>query len=176
MAKAYDSVIIREWVRFVRRENVVIGEHVMIDDFVLISGGRGKILTIIGDHVHIASFVSFHGGAGITCMDYSSVSPGSRLFSETDDYVDGALINPTLPEDLRGGASGRITLEKFVCIGANCTVFPGVTIGEGATVGANSLVTRDIEPWTVNVGVPTRILKLRDRDEVLRRIAEFEAR
>ena len=94
----------------------------MIDDFVLISGGRDGVLTLIGDHVHVASFVSLHGGAGITLMDYSSVSPGSRLFSETDDYTDGALINPTLPDDLRGGAAGRITLGKYSCIGANCVV------------------------------------------------------
>jgi len=170
------DVTIREWVRFVRRENVVIGNHVMIDDFVLISGGRGSELTIIGNHVHIASFVSIHGGAGVTFMNYSAVSPGSRLFSETDDYTDGAMMGPTVPDEFRGGPSGRIILERHSCIGANCVVLPGVTIGEGATIGACSLVTKNIEPWTVNVGVPTRVIKMRNRDEVLRRVREFEAR
>jgi galactoside O-acetyltransferase len=170
------DVTIREWVRWVRRYNIKIGDHVMIDDFVLICGGRGDVLTTIGNHVHIACFVSMMGGAGFTLMDYSSVSPGSRLFSETDDYTDGALINPTLPDDLRGGPSGRITLGKYSCIGANCVVLPGVTIGEGATIGACSLVTKNVEPWTVNVGTPTRVIKMRNKLGVLRRVAEFESR
>lgn len=170
------NVTIREWVRFVRRGNIKIGNHVMIDDFVLICGGRGDELTLIGNYVHIAAFVSIMGGAGVTLMDYSAISPGSRLFSETDDYTDGALMGPTIPDDLRGGPSGRITLEKYVCIGANCVVLPGVTISEGATVGACSLVTKNIAPWTINVGVPTRPIGMRNKLGVLRRVAELEAR
>lgn len=170
-----ENVTIREWVRFSRPEHIEIGNNVIIDDWVLISGGR-DCLTEIGNHVHIAPFVGLFGGAGFTLKDYSSVSPGSKMFCETDDYVYGALINPTVPDEFRGGPSGRITLRRYSCVGANCIVLPGVTIGEGATVGANSLVVRDLEPWTVNVGSPTRVLRLRHRDGVLRRVKEFEAR
>jgi acetyltransferase-like isoleucine patch superfamily enzyme len=162
------DVVIREWVRFVRPDNIHIGNHVMIDDFVLLSGGREE-LTEIGDYVHIACFSSIIGSAGVTMRDFSGLSPGCRLFSETDDYVDGGLINPTVPLKFRRPRLGRITLEKYVTLGADCVVLPGVTLGEGATVGACSLVTGDLEPWTVNIGIPAKPIKKRNREEVLRR-------
>ena len=163
-----DGVVIREWVRFVRPENISIGNHVMIDDFVLLAGGRDQC-TEIGNYVHIACFSSLSGSGGITMKDYSILAPGCRIFSESDDYVDGGLIGPMIPPALRNARIERVTLERFVCLGANCVVLPGVTIGEGATVGACSLVTADIEPWTVNVGIPAKPMKMRNRDEVLRR-------
>jgi acetyltransferase-like isoleucine patch superfamily enzyme len=44
---------------------------------------------------------------------------------------------------------------------------PGVTIGEGAVVGANSLVTTSIEPWTINFGSPARVVRDRPKDKIL---------
>ena len=44
-------------------------------------------------------------------------------------------------------------------IGMNSTIMPGVTIGEGSIIGANSLVVCDIPPWTVAAGNPTKVLK-----------------
>lgn len=167
------NVLIRDWVRFVRPENIIFGNNVMVDDFVLLSGGGGEALTRIGDYVHIACFSSITGGGGVTLEDFSGISPGCRLFSETDDYIHGALMNPTVPPEFHVQIIKPIVLKQFVTLGANCVVLPGVTIGEGAVVGACSLVIKDLEPWTVNVGVPARPIKMRDRDEVLRRAAEL---
>jgi len=174
-ARIGEDVTIREWTRFARPENIAIGNHVIIDDFVLVSGGRGDELTIIGNYVHISCFTSILGSGGITMGDFSGLSPGCRLFSETDDYTDGGLMNPTVPVEFRTPAIGRIVLGEFAEMGANTVVLPDVTIGEGAVTGAGSLVIRDLAPWTVNVGTPTRVLKMRNRDEVLRRAAELEA-
>lgn len=54
---------------------------------------------------------------------------------------------------------GKIIIEKDVVIGANCTVLPGVVIGEGAVVSAMSLVNRDIPPHSFYGGVPVRDLR-----------------
>jgi acetyltransferase-like isoleucine patch superfamily enzyme len=54
---------------------------------------------------------------------------------------------------------GKVVIEKDVVIGANCTVLPGVTIGEGAVVSAMSLVNRDIPPYSFYGGVPARDLR-----------------
>jgi len=80
------DVVIREWVRFVRPENIWIGDHVLIDDFVLIAGGRGE-LTKIGNHVHIACFCSIIGGGGVTFEDFSGLSPGCRLFGSVPQQL-----------------------------------------------------------------------------------------
>lgn len=49
-----------------------------------------------------------------------------------------------------------VTIEDDVWIGANCTILPGRTIGTGSIVGAGSVVSKDVEPWTVVGGNPAR--------------------
>lgn len=56
------------------------------------------------------------------------------------------------------------TIEDNVWIGANCIVMKGVTIGEGSVIGANSLVTKDIPPYSIAVGSPAKVIKNR-KDE-----------
>ena len=56
---------------------------------------------------------------------------------------------------------GRVTIEKNVWIGGNTTILQGVTIHEGAVIGAGSVVTKDVPAWTVNVGVPAKTIKNR---------------
>ncbi|MFO7245892.1 MAG: acyltransferase [Thermaerobacter sp.] len=54
--------------------------------------------------------------------------------------------------------TGPVEIGRNVMIGANCTILPGVRIGDGAVVGAHSLVNRDIPPGVVAAGVPARVL------------------
>lgn len=53
----------------------------------------------------------------------------------------------------------KIVLKKGCLIGMNSMVMPGVTIGEGAIVGAGSLVTKDIPAWTIATGRPAKVVK-----------------
>ena len=168
------NVIIRDWVRINRPENIWIGDNVMIDDYVLLSGGKGDNLLEIHDHVHIAAFVSINGGAGCIFEYGSSVSHGSRIFNSVDDYVDGALINPTFPEKLRNQKEGQVILGEFSCLGANTVVLPGIKIGKGATTGAGSIVIHDLEPWGIYAGAPARFIKWRNKEEAYKRIRQLK--
>ena len=56
---------------------------------------------------------------------------------------------------------GRVTIENDVWIGGKVTILQGVTIHEGAVVGAGSIVVKDVPPWTINVGNPAREIKKR---------------
>jgi acetyltransferase-like isoleucine patch superfamily enzyme len=53
----------------------------------------------------------------------------------------------------------KIIIENGVMIGMNSTIMPGVTIGEGSIIGANSLVVCDIPPWTIAAGNPAKVIK-----------------
>ena len=55
-----------------------------------------------------------------------------------------------------------ITINDNVWIATGAIVLPGVTIGEGAVVGAGSVVTKDVEPWTVVAGNPAKFIKKRE--------------
>ena len=54
---------------------------------------------------------------------------------------------------------GKITLKRGCFIGMNTMILPGVTIGEGAVIGACSLVTKDIPAWTIAAGVPAKVIR-----------------
>lgn len=167
------NVIIRDWVRIVRPENIWIGDNVMIDDFVILSGGRNGNLLEIHDHVHIAAYVNISGSAGCIFEYGSAAAHGARIFNAVDDFVDGALMGPTFPTELRKEKLGKIIFGKFSCMGANTVVLPGLKIGEGATTGAGTVVIKDLEPWGVYAGAPARFIKWRNKEEAYRRIAKL---
>ncbi len=54
---------------------------------------------------------------------------------------------------------GNVTIGERVSIGANCTVLPGVTVGDGAVIGAMSLVNKDVPPGEFWAGVPARKIR-----------------
>ena len=56
-------------------------------------------------------------------------------------------------------SKGKIVIGNNVWLGNNVCVMPGVTIGDGVVVGANSVVTKDVPPYCVAVGVPAKIIK-----------------
>jgi len=60
-----------------------------------------------------------------------------------------------------------IKIEKFVGVGTNVVIMPGVTLAEGCVIGANSLVTKDTEPWTIYMGSPAKPIKKRRKDKML---------
>lgn len=137
--------------KIVSPEAVEIGDGSMIDDFTFIYGGRG---IRIGRFVHIASFVSVIGGGELVVGDYADIACGSRILTGTDTHNGGRRMSSALPYEQRSVARGNVVIEKDAFVGTNVVVHPNVTIGEGAVIGSNSLVLRDIEPWTINVGSP----------------------
>ena len=111
-----------------------IGAHSFIGHYSNLRTGGGFI--DIGDHVLLGQFVSL-----------IAVGHGIKA---------GQLIcgQPTPPRQ-------GIRIGNDVWIGASATVLPGVTIADGAVIGANAVVTHDVEPNAVVAGNPARLLKYR---------------
>lgn len=61
-----------------------------------------------------------------------------------------------------GDKGGDVVIGNHVWIAYRAIILPGITIGDGAIVGAGSVVTKDVEPYTVVVGNPARVVKKRD--------------
>jgi acetyltransferase-like isoleucine patch superfamily enzyme len=154
------GVKIYDMAKIARPEVVEIGEGTQIDDFVFINGGHG---IRIGKFNHIASFVSVVGGGELVTGDYVGIAAGARIVTGTHHYGDGQRISPLIPEEEQCVIRGVVVLEKDVFVGTNAIVHPGVTIGEGAIIGSGGLVLGDIEPWTINVGVPVKVIGTRPR-------------
>lgn len=157
---------IHEWAKIVNQAHFTIGDFSQIDDFVFLNAGEE---TQIGRFVHIASFCSFIGGGKFYAEDFSGISAGCRIITGTDNFSGGFLTNPTVPTEYTDIKKSFVRIGKHAIIGTNTVIFPGVTIGEGAAVGAGCVVRKNLNPWTVYVGADCKPLKLRDKASVLKR-------
>ncbi len=171
-AKIGDDVTIWPEAKILFPDVIIIGDSVIIDDFVFIMGGKKMT---IGSFVHIASFVSITGGGELVIDDFVGISSGCRVFTGDDDYLGGSLTGPTVPPQYRSPLRSYVYLKKHAIIGANTVILPGVTIGEGAAVGANSLVKSDLQPWTIYVGSPAKAIRTRPSAHILDLEAQLRA-
>lgn len=126
-----------------RRMGCKVGKGCFIGDYVRVDTSHTDMI-IIEDSVSIAS------GSRLLChqRDFSDYCVG-------DDYMKlGYTVKP-------------IHLKKGCLIGMESFVMPGVTVGDGAIIGAGSLVTKDIPAWTIAAGRPARVVK-----EIPKRVIE----
>ena len=75
-------------------ENMIIGSHVRIDDFCILSGQIE-----LGDYIHIAAYSALYGGEkGIFIGDFANLSSRVSVYSVSDDYSGETMTNPMIPE------------------------------------------------------------------------------
>lgn len=134
-------------------EVIELADGVRIDDYTKTEGGRG--LTI-GKYVHIASFVGILGGGSAELGEYCAIAQGGRLVTGTEQIT--AVMTAAAPRELRNTHIGHIVMEPHSFVGVNAVVLPDVVIGEGAVVGAGSVVTKNVPPWTIVAGVPAKVI------------------
>ena len=148
---------------------VSMGSHIAIDMWTYISTSMN-----IGDYIHIAPSVTILGGANamLTMGNFTNIGSGGRIVCATDDFLQG-LISPVVPEKYRTIINEPIVFEDFATLGVNCSVLPGITLAEGTIVGANSVVTKNTEPWMVYAGAPARPIKKRDHKRIMESVKEL---
>ena len=142
-------------------ERISLGSNVRIDAFAnIIATGSVEI----GSYVHIGSYSHLSGGEGICMNDFSAISQGVKIYTRNDDFSGKTLTNPTVPPEFTGVTGGKVTLGRHVIVGAGSIIMPGVTICEGSSVGALSLVGSSLPAWGIYFGSPVRKIGERSRD------------
>ena len=142
-------------------ERISIGSNVRIDDFCVLSAGDGGIE--IGSYIHIAVYSSLIGGGKITLNDFCNISSRVSIYSSNDDYSGEFMTNPMVPEQFTNVTTDTVVLGKHTIVGSGSVILPGVELGEGAAVGALSLVRRNVEAFSVIAGNPAH--KIKDRSK-----------
>lgn len=156
-----ENVLISDKCSIYGAKNIEIGSNVRIDDFAIISAGDGGIK--IGNYIHIACYAHLIGSGSIILEDHVQVSGKVSIYSSSDDFSGDYLIGPTVPKEFTNVKSLTVHLKKYVVLGCNAVVLPGVTLGEGCAVGALSLVNKDLEEYKMYGGSPIRFIKKRNR-------------
>ena len=148
-------------VYFVGRDNIIIGNNTFIGKDSWFNVNHRDVSNkaiVIDDNIIIGWRVFFSSGKLIHIKSYTIITHGCH-FLGADHIVD----DPFTPYTLSG-----INSEKTIIIGVNCwlgngvTVMGGVTIGHGSVIGAASLVTKSIPPFSIAVGSPCRVIKRYD--------------
>lgn len=166
-ARLGHNVLVSDKTSIYGAHRMSIGDNVRIDDFCVLSGA-----IVMGRNVALSVFCNVSGGSeGVIFDDFSGLSPGCHVFTESDDYSGAALTNPTVPRHLRRETRRPVRLGRHCIVGTNSLIFPGVDLADGCSVGALSMVTRSTEPWGIYAGIPARRLRNRDR-----KLLELEAR
>jgi acetyltransferase-like isoleucine patch superfamily enzyme len=156
--------------------NIVIGSDTIIESGAVLSTKYGGRITL-GHNccVHRNGMIMTYGG-DISLGNYCSVNPNTILYGhgglKVGNYVRFAANSVVIPANhtfvrtdvpIHSQPLKRIGIKigSDVWIGAGVCILDGVRIGDGVVVGAGSVVTGDLEPFSINVGIPARMIKMR---------------
>lgn len=111
----------------------------------------------IGDDSTIGTYVHMWCLGGISIGKRVMIGSHTAITSITHDYTETDMrFAPTIRKP--------VVIEDDAWIGTHSVILPGITVGEGAVIGANSVVTKDVKPYSIVIGSPARHLKFRDAE------------
>lgn len=154
-----DDVSISRKASIYAADQISIGDHVRIDDFCILSG---RIQ--IGNYIHVAAYTALYGGTeGIEIEDFANLSSRVSVYSVNDDYSGLTMTNPMIDDKYKNVKSAPVHIGKHVIIGSTSVVLPGTHLKEGSAFGSFSFVTKDSTEWSINAGIPCKMIKKREK-------------
>jgi len=154
MRKGY---FVDRYVHIDDRRYVTIWRRVEIGRGVIIRTNGDKPIRI-GDYTQINPYSVIYGGDGVYIGKSVLIAPHCMLAAGNHDYRQ----KDKPMRDAGNLSAGPIVIEDDVWLGAHVTVTDGVTIGRGAVVAANAVVTKNVRPFSIVAGVPAREIGMRE--------------
>ena len=135
--------------------NISLGSRCMLGHGVFFSAGKACAITIgndcsLNNGSHIVALYGITIGSDTRIGEYCTIRDQNHGFEKLD-----------VPIHQQGFEGGPVNIGRGVWIGRGVFIGPGVTIGDGCIIGANSVVTRDLEAYSVAVGAPAKRLRYR---------------
>ncbi|HRS53780.1 MAG TPA: CatB-related O-acetyltransferase [Bacteroidales bacterium] len=128
-----------------------------------------KYCMIDGNTISIGNFCSIAYGAKIGLGKHPTKWVSSHPFSYDPKYK-FVEKNISFEEDV----TEKCIIGNDVWIGANAIIMAGVKVGDGAIIGANSVVTKDVEPYAIVIGAPARLYKYRFDEDIRKKLLEIK--
>jgi acetyltransferase-like isoleucine patch superfamily enzyme len=136
-------------------DRVTIGKNAIIRPSNMYGGAIGEGLKV-GNNSNIGPYGYIGCSGYIEIGDNVMISPRVSMYAENHVFSD-----PDIAMKHQGVKKGRITIESDCWIAANSIILSGVRIGKGSVIAAGSVVTKDVEPYSIVAGSPARLLKKR---------------
>jgi acetyltransferase-like isoleucine patch superfamily enzyme len=123
---------------------------------------------IIGKNLEVGAHTYFNSGHIATAPDakvsigkWCAIGHNVTILAITHDTGIS-----TGPEHLRPSRKGDVLIEDGVWIGSNVIITPGVHVGKMCVIGGNSVVTKDLPPYTICAGIPCKVLRKKEDEEI----------
>ena len=127
-----------------------LGDYSVVESYSCINNAVGDV--IIGDYTRVGLHNTIIGpvtiGSHVNLAQGITVTALNHNFSETDKRIDEQGVSTT-----------PVAIDDDVWIGANAVILPGVSIGTHSVVAAGAVVTKDVPPHSLVVGVPAKVIK-----------------
>ena len=158
--------------KIISPENLSLGDETIIADFCFIYAvGKG---IEIGSFCNITEHCIIQAGGLVKLGNFVGLGPRTTILAASDDYEGDGFIGLSLFGDkYRKTVFKDVIIEKHAHIGMCSIIMPGVTIGEGCSIGAGSLVTKSMPPWTICYGSPCKPIRPKPREKQLAMEQEF---
>lgn len=158
-----------------------LGKNVKLGEFVTLGYGSSVLANEIGDYTYINKYclidrnvvsigkfcsIAYNARIGLGGHPTDWVSTHSFAYDKKYGFVQSNRKWDTQPNETKIG--------NDVWIGANATILAGVSIGDGAIVGAHSLVNKDVAPYSIVIGSPARHLRYCHDDETVKKLLKVK--
>lgn len=137
-------------------ENVELGSRVYVGHGAMLKGYHDRVLTI-GDGTWIGQQCFLHAAGGLSIGANVGIGPAVKIL--TSSHEDAGRAVPILHAPI---TRAPVCIEDDADLGVGAILLQGVTIGRGAQIGAGAVVTRDIPAYAIALGVPARVVRMRD--------------
>ena len=152
--------------KLIEPENLSIGDESIIADFCFIYAvGKG---INIGNFCHITEHCIIQAGGLVNIGDFSALGPRTTILAASDDYEGNGLIGLKVLGNYRNTQFKDVIIGRHAHIGMGSIIMPGVTLGDGCSIGAGSLVTKSMPEWTICYGSPCKPIKAKPHEKQLR--------
>lgn len=158
----------------ITRPTILVGDYTYYDDPVQSENFESHVThhyDFIGDRLIIGKFCAIAKGIEFMMNGANHAMNGITTYPF---YIMGGGWETCAPSHEELPLKGDTVVGNDVWIGQNVTVLPGVHIGDGAIIGANSVVADDIPPYSVAVGNPCRVVKMRFDPEMIECLLELK--
>ncbi len=157
----------------IKNPNIIVGDYTYYDDFEDVNNFEKNVkyhFDFVGDKLIIGKFC-------MIASDVTFIMNGANHLTEAVTSYPFAIFGNGWQEAMDGKvypAKGDTVIGNDVWIGYRATIMAGVKVGDGAIIGANSVVTKDVEPYSIVGGNPAREIKKRFSDDQIKELLEIK--
>lgn len=170
--KHYDRLCFLK--NIIKNPNIIVGDYTYYDDFENVYNFEKNVkyhFDFMGDKLIIGKFCMIASGVTFIMNGANHKIDGITTYPFGIFGGDWAVAIPTM-EELP--YKGDTIIGNDVWIGADVAIMPGIKIGDGSIIATKSVVTKDIEPYSIVGGNPAKLIRKRFSEEKIREFLEMK--